>query len=297
MDELYLVDASYFIFRAYYSMPPDMADPEGRPVNAVYGFARFLCDLIEAERPENLAVAFDESLSTSFRNRIYPPYKANREPAPPDLKEQFARCRAMCPVLGVAVYGSSEYEADDIIGTLASKMRSRGYRATIVTKDKDLAQLVRPGDCFWDYTAGERYGYADIEARFGVQAERIPDYLALAGDAVDNIPGVPGIGKKTAAALLGHFPSLEAIYENLESVSALPLRGAASVRAKLAAHQDAAFLARELTRIACDMPMDTQPGALRREAPDLEGFDRLCDAAGFGQMLRRQAQRIAAITA
>lgn len=294
MDDVYLIDASYFIFRAYHSMPPDMTDPQGRPVNALYGFARFLCDLLEAERPLLLAVAFDESLSSSFRNRLYPPYKANREPAPAELKEQFVRCRALCDVLGLAAYASAEYEADDIIGTLATRLRPRGYRVTIVTKDKDLAQLIRDDDCFWDYTAGERLSYAEIPQRFGVRAERIADYLALTGDAVDNIPGVPGVGKKTAAVLLDAHASLESIYENLPTVASLPLRGAQSVVAKLAAHRDTAFLARELTRIACDMPLESQPGALMRRPPDVSRFDAFCDEAGFGQMLRRQVRRMAA---
>jgi len=296
MDDLYLVDASYFIFRAYYSMPPEMADPDGRPVNALYGFARFLCDLVEQERPRHIAVAFDESLSSSFRNRLYPAYKANRDPAPPELKEQFSRCRELCTHLGIRDYGSAEYEADDIIGTLATRFRAKGYRSIVVTRDKDLAQLIRQGDCFWDYTAGERLGYHDIPSRFGVMPERVPDYLALTGDAVDNIPGVPGIGKKTAGALLTEFSSLEDLYGNIERIASVKLRGAASVSAKLIEHRDVAFLARELTRIACDMPMDAQPSDVIRRPPDLNAVDGFFDRAGFGAMLRRQAQRIAAQT-
>jgi 5'-3' exonuclease len=294
MTDLYLVDASYFIFRAYYSMPADMADREGRPVNALYGFARFLCDLIEEEKPQYLAIAFDESLSSSFRNRLYPAYKANREPAPPELKEQFARCQEFCSHLGVAQFASAEFEADDIIGSLATQLRSKGYRSTIVTRDKDLSQLIRPEDQFWDYAAGERFAYHEIAERFGVPPERVPDYLALTGDAVDNIPGVPGIGKKTAAALLASFTSLEDLYADLTRVAALPMRGAAGVAAKLAAHRETAFLARELTRIACDMPLNVQPGALQRRCPDVDAMSAFFDRADFGPMLRRQLDRIAA---
>jgi DNA polymerase I len=294
MDDLYLIDASYFIFRAYYSMPSDMADPDGRPVNALYGFARFLSDLLEQERPRHIAVAFDESLSSSFRNRIYPAYKANRDPAPPELKEQFLRCRELCAHLGVADYGSAEFEADDIIGTLISKFRSKGYRATVVTKDKDLSQLIRSGDCFWDYTAGERLAYHDIPLRFGVLPERVADFLALTGDAVDNIPGVPGIGKKTAGQLMTEFASLEDLYANLDRVGRMSFRGAASAQAKLAQHRELAFLARELTLIACDMPIDAQPSDVHRRPLNLEQLEKFYDRAGFGLMLRRQAQRIAA---
>jgi len=292
MPALHLVDASFFIFRAYYSIPDHMADAEGRPVNALYGFARFLSDLLEHARPEYLAVAFDESLAGSFRNRIYPAYKANREPAPPELKEQFARCRELCRHLGAADYSSAEYEADDIIGTIATRMRRAGFRATLVTRDKDLAQLVHEGDEFWDYMAAERFAYGDIPARFGVRPERMADYLALTGDAVDNIPGVPGIGPKTAAALLAEFDSLDDLYANLARVPTLPIRGAAGVLARLTEHRAAAYLARELTRIACDMPLEVSSTALRRAAPDLAGLAGFYDRAGFGPMLRLQAERI-----
>ena len=293
MPVVHLVDASFFVFRAYYSIPPEMADGDGRPVNALYGFARFMSDLMERERPAYLAVAFDESLAGSFRNRIYPAYKANREPAPPGLKEQFARCRELCRLLGAAEFGSAEYEADDIIGTLAKRMRAAGFSSTVVTRDKDLAQLIERGDEFWDYMAEERFGYAEIAPRFGVYPERMADFLALTGDAVDNIPGVPGVGKKTAAALLARFESLDHLYANLAEVATLSIRGASSLGARLEQHRAVAYLARELTRIACDMPLIAEPARLRRGAPDLALLGEFYDRAGFGPMLRQQAERIA----
>lgn len=290
---VHLVDASFFVFRAYHSIPQHMADVDGRPVNAVYGFARFLQDLLEREKPERIAVAFDESLTSSFRNRLYPAYKANRELPPADLKEQFARCRELCRCLGLAEFGSAEYEADDIIGTLSVRMRAAGFRTVVVTRDKDLAQLIRDGDEFWDYMAEERYGYEDIAPRFGVRPERIADYLALTGDAVDNVPGVPGVGKKTAAVLLDRFASLEDLYDGLEHVASLPLRGAASVVERLREHRSTAYLARELTRIACDMPLVATPATLVRRAPELDALSAFYDSVKFGPMLRRQAERIA----
>ncbi|HXV41213.1 MAG TPA: 5'-3' exonuclease H3TH domain-containing protein, partial [Steroidobacteraceae bacterium] len=195
---VHLIDASYFVFRAYYSVGLEMTDGDGQPVNALYGFGRFLGDLLEEARPGHVAVAFDESLATSFRNEIYPAYKANREPAPPELKRQFGLCRELCRLLGVAEFGSPTHEADDIIGTIATRLRTTGHCAVVVTRDKDLAQLIRDGDHYWDYAGERRYGYADIEGQFGVRPERMADYLALTGDTVDNIPGVPGIGPKTA---------------------------------------------------------------------------------------------------
>lgn len=282
-----------YVFRAYYALPADMRDGDGNPVHALYGFARFLLDLLEQARPEHVAVAFDASLASCHRNRIYPPYKANREPAPPDLALQFDRCRVLCSHLGVAWFDSPEYEADDIIGTVAACMRGHGLRCTLVSRDKDLAQLVAPGDVYWDYSARVQYRHGDIEQRFGVVPERYADYLALTGDAVDNIPGVPGVGPKTAAVLMKTHASLEALYQRLDTVHDLPLRGAARVVARLAAHRDGAFLARELTRIRCDMPLPLARGQLRRRSPDLAALERFCDQQGFGQLLRRQAARLA----
>lgn len=288
---LYLVDASVFIFRAYYSVPIEVADPDGNPVNAVHGFARFLGDLIERAAPEFIAVAFDESLEQSYRNEIYPAYKANREPAPPELKRQFGLCRELCRRLGLPEFGSSRYEADDIIGTLATVGRRVGRAVTIVSRDKDLTQLVTERDTYWDAVADVRYRYGDIEERFGVIPERMADFLALMGDAVDNIPGVPGVGRKTAATLLKHFDTLPGVYENLAAVPKLKFRGATFVAESLREHREAAFLSRQLTGIACDMPLDVGLDALERRAPDFAGLDAFYDEQGFGRMLREQARR------
>lgn len=292
VEPAYLIDASVFVFRAYYSMPADMADPDGRPVNALYGFARFVGDLLEEARPRFVGVAFDESLTDSFRNEIYPAYKAQRDPAPAELVAQFARCRELCGYFGLTAFSSKRYEADDIIGTWTGRERSAGRASVLVTRDKDLAQLIRPGDCFWDFTAGRRYQYPQIAERFGVTPERMADYLALTGDAVDNIPGVPGVGPKTAAVLLTHFESLDHLYANLQAVPELPLRGAARVRERLEEHRSAAYLARDLTRIACDVPLPDDALALERAAPDLDGLGGFYDRAGFGAALRRQAARV-----
>jgi DNA polymerase I len=290
---VHLIDASYFVFRAWYSVGLEMTDGDGQPVNALYGFGRFLGDLLEEARPEHVAVAFDESLSTSFRNGIYPAYKANREPAPPELKRQFALCRELCRLLGVAEFGSPTHEADDIIGTLATRVRAAGRRAVLVTRDKDLAQLVRDGDHYWDYAGARRFAYAEIEAQFGVRPERMADFLALTGDSVDNIPGVPGIGPKTAAALLAAFASLEELYAGLERVGSLPIRGAAKLAAKLLLHREAAYLARSLTVIACDMPLEFSLEALERRKPDLAALGTFYGRQRFGPALLRQAERLA----
>jgi 5'-3' exonuclease len=290
---LYLIDASVFIFRAYYSVPVSVADPDGNPVNALHGFARFLGELLERETPGHIAVAFDQSLSKSFRNTIYPPYKANREPAPPELRRQFELCRQLCDALGIAQFASAEYEADDIIGTLAALARAQGLPVTIVSRDKDLTQLISSVDTYWDAIADVRYAYDDIEGRFGVRPERVADYLALTGDAVDNIPGVPGVGRKTASKLLKHFDTLPGIYENLAAIEKLKFRNAAFVATNLREYRETAFLARRLTGIACDMPIAVEVEGLQRRGPDLVALDQFYDAQGFGRMLRDQARRIA----
>jgi DNA polymerase-1 len=292
---LYLIDASVFVFRAYHSVPIALTDPDGNPVNALHGFGRFLGDLIERVRPQHIAVAFDATLVTSFRNHLYPPYKANREPAPADLKRQFIQCRELCETLGIAAFASNCYEADDIIGTLTTRMRDTGKKVVLVTRDKDLSQLVRPGDEYWDYIADERYAYDDIAGRFGVQPERMACFLALTGDAVDNIPGVPGVGRKTAAILFRHFESLVHLYDDLDRVLKLKLRNAGFVVDQLKQYRDSAFLARRLTGIACDMPMNVELDELRRRAPDLEALNRFYDGVGFGRLLRNQADRIARV--
>jgi DNA polymerase I len=289
---IFLVDASVYVFRAYHSMLPDMRDRDGNPVHAVFGFARFLGDLIERVRPAYIAVAFDERRAASYRNRIYPPYKANRERAPADLVAQFKCCRELCRHLGVAMFVDPDYEADDLIGTLSCLMRAQGVRAAYITRDKDLAQLMRDGDLFWDFGWRGQFGYHDIERHFGVAPERFADYLALTGDSSDNIPGVPGIGHRTAAILMKAFGSLDELYGDLARVARLPLRGAATLGVRLAAHRESVYLARRLTRIACDLSLGVTAKALQRRAPDLPALAGLYDRLGFGPYLRRQGERL-----
>lgn len=293
---LYLVDASVFVFRAYHSVPIAVADPDGNAVNALHGFGRFLGDLIERVRPAHIGVAFDASLATSFRNRLFPAYKANREPAPEDLKRQFLLCQRLCEALGIASYISSEYEADDIIGTLTARVRAEGRKVVLVTRDKDLSQLVRPGDEYWDYISDKRFGYDRIAERFGVRPERMACFLALMGDAVDNIPGVPGVGRKTASTLFHHFESMTHLYGDLGGVLKIKIRNAGFVCDQLREYRESALLARQLTGIACDMPLDVGVAQLRRRPPDLAALNKLYDTVGFGRLLRNQAERIAGIT-
>lgn len=273
-------------------MPDDMVDDQGNPVNALYGFARFLGDFLEQVRPEHVAVLFDESLAGSFRTEIYPQYKANRDPAPPELKRQFVQCRRVAGALGLLECAHPGYEADDLIGTLVMEGREKGVPSTVVTRDKDLAQLISKDDVFWDFAGKGKVTYEQIPDYFGVWPEQVADFLALAGDAVDNIKGVPGVGKKTATALLQHFGSIDKLYDSLDSVHEVNVRGAKSLGQKLANHKDDALLARRLTGIACDAPIEQPSTGLRPTRPDLGNLNALYDEAGIGMALRRQAERV-----
>lgn len=280
---LYLIDASVYVFRAWFALPDRFHAPDGRPVNAVYGYARFLLGFLARERPGHVVAAFDESLAGSFRNRIYAEYKANRDPAPPELKEQFRLCKRLTESLGVGVVRSARYEADDLIGTLAALHPGP---KVILTRDKDLAQLLEEGDHWWDYAADLRYGVSQVRDRFGVAPAQLADYLGLVGDPVDNIPGVPGVGPKAAAALLAAWSDLDAVYANLHRIPELPVRGAAALAARLAAHRGQALLSRELATIKRDVPFRRAP-EIRRRPVRVRAFRRLCNELGFGPGLGR----------
>lgn len=292
---LYLVDASLYVFRAWHSLPDAFHDADGWPTNAVHGFARFLLELIEREQPRHIAVAFDEALDSCFRNALYPAYKANREPAPEELRRQFAHCKALCEALGLAVLAHREYEADDLIGSALHLARAHGLRGVIVSADKDLSQLLDEHDEQWDYARNQRWGAAGVPARHGVRASQIADYLALTGDAIDNIPGVPGIGAKTAAVLLAHFGSLDALLARVDEVAFLRLRGAAGIAARLKQHREQALLWRRLATIALDAPAHpAAPHFLRadgRRAP----LEQLCETLRFGPLTRRRLWTAAGI--
>ena len=280
-----LVDASVYIFRAFHSLPSSLTGRDEQPLNAVYGYTTFLVQLLEADHDQQVAAAFDESLTSSFRNEFYADYKANRELPPAALEAQIGACREMTEALGVATLSSPIYEADDLIGTLAA---ASDTPVKIVTSDKDLAQVMGPGDILWDYARETRYDCAAIEAKFGVPPARIADYLALVGDHVDNIPGVPGIGAKTAAALLQRFDGIEALLDDLEGVAGSGLRGAKSLATKIETHAEQIRLSYRLATIVTDIALDTEQRDIRRQHPDREALASICDRLGVGDRLRKR---------
>ena len=266
---VYLIDASIYIFRAWFSVPDSMRGENGMPVNAVYGFCRFLTEFAERSGATHVGIAFDENLTQSFRNDIYPEYKMNRELTPEELKNQFKLCKRLAQAAGFHCIGHDRYEADDLIATMCGVMREHGYRSVIVSGDKDLAQLVRGQDLWWDFARDKQLQAKHVVEKFGVPPEAIQDYLGLCGDAVDNIPGVPGVGPKTATVLLQEYGTVEKLYENLDSVAQLKLRGAKTLPAKLIEYKDQALLSKLLATVAYDAPIDCNPELLQRQSAEV----------------------------
>ena len=258
---VYLIDASIYIFQAHFSPYVECFDRNGNDLSAVYGFTQFLLQFLRRANPEFVGIAHDESLFCGFRHDLSPEYKSNRELPDENLAMQLAACIEICEVLGLSAYSSKVYEADDIIGTLASNIRRQpgntehtNYAMHIVSKDKDLAQLLRGDkDCLWEFSQNQRRYAEDIESEFGVSPDQICDYLALAGDSVDCITGVPGVGPVKARELLSNFGTLEAVYAQLDAVRELPLRGARSLADKLAEHKALAELSYKLATVVCEV--------------------------------------------
>ena len=289
----FLIDSSVFVFRSYYSMSTDLVDASGQTNHAVYGFARFLTRFIRQTQPQLIATAFDEALTTSFRNEIYPPYKANRDPAPEDLKRQFKLCQQLAGLLGVSVYADNSYEADDLIGTLHQTYADRGHPVCVVSADKDLAQLIRPNDWWWDYGKSKPLGYADLTEKFGVRPDQVCDFLALAGDQVDNIPGVKGVGAKTAQALLNHFGDLDSLLSRINEIEFLSFRGAKSCQKKIRTHQEDARLSKILSQIVLDAPLENDD--IMKSQTDSDALIAFIEEMKFGPMLRRELLEAASL--
>src|SRR5690606_41310026 len=214
--------------------------------SAEHGWRMCWRGLVAHSHPLLNARSDSVALASVCRNGRYPGYKANREPAPEELRRQFGHCQRLCRALGLEVLADPDYEADDLIGSACVQSRASGFRSVLVSADKDLSQLLGEHDEQWDFARGQRWGAAGVPGRHGVEAHQVADFLALTGDPVDNIPGVPGIGAKTAAALLAHFGSLDALLARVEEIPFLRLRGAARCAERLREHRGQALLCRQL---------------------------------------------------
>ncbi len=276
---LFLVDSSIFVFRAWYGPEPERVSLEQQPDQAFVGFSDFVYRVLTEQAPSHIVFAFDESLATSARREIYPEYKANRSPAPQELKNQFAWCRQWLEALGISCVSSNRWEADDLIGSLAFYHRREDLPLAILTADKDLAQLVHDKDWWWSYLDDRKMDYRAICKKFGVRPDQIAEQLALTGDKVDNIPGIPEIGPKTAARLLRRFDNLDNLRRHLHEVGQMKFRYAGLVQQSLTRHAEVLDISRQLTLINCGIES-------MREVPTRIG------AADAGQLERMMHEHV-----
>jgi DNA polymerase-1 len=288
-SHLYLIDGSGYIFRAFHALPPLTRPSDGLPVGAVHGFSAMLWKLLGdsklADRPTHIAVIFDAS-EKSFRNDIYKEYKAHRPPAPEELVPQFPLIREAVRAFNVACIEQFGYEADDLIATYAIEAAKAGATVTIVSSDKDLMQLVQPGITMLDTMKNKKIGADEVVEKFGVPPDRVIDVQALAGDSVDNVPGVPGIGVKTAAELIKEYGDLDALLTRAGEIKQ-PKR-----REKLIEFEEQARISRELVRLKLDVPVEydlDKLGVHEPQAPELLGFLRKME---FSTLTKRIAEAL-----
>lgn len=245
MSKFYIVDGSGYIFRAFFALGA-MSNSKGMPTNALFGFLRMFGKLLREERPDYVAVAFDRPEPT-FRHELYSEYKGNRDECPAELVPQMPYFRSVIQALGIQALEKAGVEADDIIATLVKHLREEGHEVVVVSGDKDLLQLVQPGVSVYDAMKDSRYQAQAVKEKLGVSPELVADYLAIVGDSSDNVPGVKGVGPKTAVQLLDHFGSLESLLQNTKEISKISgLRGAQGVQAKIESSVDVLRLSRIL---------------------------------------------------
>jgi DNA polymerase I len=254
---LHLIDGSGYIFRAFFALP-QMNTSRGLPTNAVYGFIRMLFKLIKDARPSHLAVVFDSPRKT-FRDDLFESYKANRRATPSDLSQQIPYIHRAVASFGLKQLAIDGYEADDVIATLALRAVSEGFNSVIVTSDKDFMQLAGPHLTLWDTMRDKRTGAREVRERFGVEPRALIDIMALMGDSIDNIKGVPGVGEKTASALIQYCGSLDKLLANPALAEQAGIRGAKKVAGLIEQYRDEVELARKLVRIDIDVPLACAP--------------------------------------
>ncbi len=274
---LFLIDGYSNIFRAYYAIR-NLSNSRGEPTNAVYGFIQMLRKLLRDENPELIGVALDLSGRT-VRTEKFEAYKANRAPTPEDLKSQIPLVRRALEAYRIPVLELLGYEADDVLGTLAGKAAGEGFEVVLVSADKDLMQLIGPHVSMYHTGRNKLYGPAEVTEDFGLPPDKVVDVLALMGDAVDNVPGVPGIGDKGAKALIKEYGSLEALLERAGEITRK------SYREGLTEHREMALLSKELVTIHTDLPVDFDPLALRLDPPDEDALRSLFGDLEFFSLL------------
>lgn len=294
-----LIDASIYIFQYYFSLPDNwFSEEEQWPTAAVYGYSAFLARLLKTEQPQRIAACFDESLEQCFRNEIYPDYKASRALPDEALAFQLKGCREITELMGIACFSSTRYEADDLLGSLYQSCQRSKQPIAILTRDKDLGQLLkRPQDFLWDYSSKNKtQSYADdITQKFGVRPDQLADYLALVGDSIDDIPGVPGIGAKTASRLLEHFGTIDALYQQLHTLPELALRGAKRIQGNLDEYREQVGIARQLAEIVTNLDLIQSVTELERHASQSaskESIEDFCYRMGFPRLAKTLSEQL-----
>ena len=278
--KLYLVDASGYIFRAYYAIRP-LSNSKGLPTNALFGFTSMLMKLLREQKPDLVGIVFDVARKT-FRNEMYPAYKANRAEPPADLVPQFPYFRKIVKAMNLPVLELPNYEADDVIGTIAKKYEKKKISIVIVTGDKDMMQLVDENVLIYDSMKEKWIGIPEVKEKFGVIPKLVPDILALAGDSSDNIPGVPGIGDKTAIKLIQEHGSLENVLKNAAKISG-------KLGEKLTEFADQARLCRKLATIVTEAPLEFDLKDFEMRDPDPEAAKAIFEELGFKRLLSERA--------
>ncbi|MGL4276319.1 MAG: DNA polymerase I, partial [Morganella morganii] len=272
-NPLILVDGSSYLYRAYHAFPP-LTNSAGQPTGAMYGVLNMLRSLIMQYEPSHVAVVFDAKGKT-FRDELFEAYKSHRPPMPDDLREQIAPLHDMVVAMGMPLLSVSGVEADDVIGTLAKQAAAEGRAVLISTGDKDMAQLVTPDITLINTMNNTILGPEEVETKYGVPPSLIIDYLALMGDSSDNIPGVPGVGEKTAQALLQGLGSLDDIYADLDKIAGLSFRGAKTLAPKMETNKEMAYLSYTLATIKTDVELDCTWDSLALTEPDLDKLHAL----------------------
>lgn len=272
-NPLILVDGSSYLYRAYHAFPP-LTNSAGQPTGAMYGVLNMLRSLIMQYEPSHVAVVFDAKGKT-FRDELFEAYKSHRPPMPDDLREQIAPLHDMVVAMGMPLLSVSGVEADDVIGTLAKQAAAEGRAVLISTGDKDMAQLVTPDITLINTMNNTILGPEEVETKYGVPPSLIIDYLALMGDSSDNIPGVPGVGEKTAQALLQGLGSLDDIYADLDKIAGLSFRGAKTLAPKMETNKEMAYLSYTLATIKTDVELDRTWDSLELTEPDLDKLHAL----------------------
>jgi len=282
--QLFLIDGSAYIFRAFFAIPP-LTNAAGLPTNAIFGFTNILLKFLKQYRPEYVVVALDAGRVT-FRNEMYAGYKSNRPEAPADLIPQFPYFRKVLDALNLPLLELPGYEADDIIATLCERLANRGCELVVVSSDKDLMQLVTDGIKLLDSAKDRWIGTDEVREKFGVTPAQVTQVMGLMGDASDNIPGVKGIGEKTASALIQQFQSLENLFAHLDDMTRMKLRGAARIRQILEAGKDQAFMSRALATVKRDVPLDTALEELKLTGFNLEKTRTLFTELEFTNLIK-----------